>query len=102
MRRQIHLERALRMSQVQLQRQRSHQHEGECCEQGQPVGWLHRLHPEHTFERSQNERTRHQSRDEGVKNDQDAPLELHFVRVHESFHGYLHEPPYRTEPSMPL
>src|ERR1017187_4323743 len=50
----------------------------------------------------QNKRPGHQSRDERIKNDQDAPLELHFVRVHEAFDGYLHEPPYRTEPSMPL
>ena len=74
MRRQIHLERALGVSQVQLERQRSHQQERERSEQGQPIRRLHCLHPEHTFERRQNEGTCHQSRDEWIKNDQDAPL----------------------------
>ena len=108
MRRQVHLERALGMSQVQLQRQRRHQQKGEGREQGEPVGGLYRIHSEHTLERRENERARHQARDEGVENDQDAPLELHLVRIHEAFNRYvparasLAHGTYLTEPSMPL
>ncbi len=64
-------------------------------QQGQTVGRLHGFDAKDALQRSQNEGAGHQSRDEGIENDQDAPLELHFVRVHEAFDGNLHEPPYR-------
>ena len=85
MRRQIHLERALGMAEMQLQRQRRDQQERQGCEQRQAVGRLHSLDTKDTLERCEDEGTRDQSGDEGIENDEDAPLELHFVRVHEAF-----------------
>src|ERR1022692_2576921 len=38
----------------------------------------------------------HPIRVERVKHDEDAPLELHFVGIHEAFDRYLHKPPYHT------
>ena len=87
MRRQVHFERPLRMPQVQLQRQRRDEQEGQRGEQRQPVGRLDRLHVEHALERRQDERARHQPGDERIEHDQDAPLELHLVRIHESLHA---------------
>ena len=73
------------MAQVQLQRQRRHQQERERGEQRQAVGGLDRLDLEHPLQRGEDERARDQPGDERVEDDQDAPLELHLVRIHESF-----------------
>ena len=81
--RQVHLERALGVPEVQLQRQRRHQQEGERGEQGQAVGGLDGLHPEDPLERGQDEGAGHQPGDERVEDDEDAPLELDLVGVHE-------------------
>ena len=81
--RQVHLEGALRVAEVQLQRQRRHQEERERGQQRQAVGGLHRLHPEDALERGEDEGARHEPGDVGVEDDQDAPLELHLVGVHE-------------------
>ena len=83
--REVHLERALGMPEVQLQRQRRDEQEGERGEQGEPVGRLHRLHAEHALERGEDEGTRHEAGDEGIEHDQDAPLQLHLVGVHVPF-----------------
>ena len=55
MRRQVHLERPLRMAQVQLQRQRRHQQERQRRQQRQPVGGPHRVHLEDPLQRGQDE-----------------------------------------------
>ena len=77
-------------------------------------------HAEDAFQRGQNEGAGDQSRDEGIEHDEDAPLELDLVRIHEafdrdlqavSFPCSLSRPSpddasglrfYLTEPSMPL
>ena len=92
-RRQVHLQRALRMPQVQLQRQRRHQQKRQRRQQRQPVGGLHRLHVEDALQRRQNERARHQPGNIRIQHDQHAPLQLHFVRIHEAFNA-AHKPPH--------
>ena len=82
------------MSQMQLQGQRSDQKEGERGEQGEAVGGPDGLYAEDTLQRSEDERAGNQSREEGIKNDEDAPLELDLVGIHEAFDGNLHEPPF--------
>ena len=87
------------MAEVQLQRQRRDEQERQRRQQRQPVGRLHGLHVEHALERRQDERAGDQPGDERIEHDQDAPLELDLVRIHEpldAWHGYL------TDPSRPL
>ena len=101
-RRQVHLQRALGMAEVQLQRQRRDQQESQRGQQRQAVGRLHRLHAENALQRRQNERARHQSREERIEHDQHAPLQLDLVRIHEAFNrNAVHVSSYRTEPSRP-
>ena len=75
------------MPQVKLQRQRRHQQERQRRQQRQPVSRLYRFHFEHAFERRQDERARHQSRDVGIEHDQHAPLQLDLVGVHVAFNA---------------
>ena len=76
--------------------------EGERREQRQPVGRLDHVHVEHALERREDERARHQPRDERVEDDEHAPLELDLVRVDEAFDAVAWVSPQRTEPSSPL
>ena len=82
---EVHLRRAERVAQVQDQRQGRNQQEGEGRQQRQPVSGLDRFHAEDPLQRRQNECSGHQSRDKRVQNDQHAPLECDFVRIHEAF-----------------
>ena len=82
------------MSQMQLQRERSDQQKRECGEQGEAVSGLDGVDAEDALQRGEDEGAGDQSRDEGVENDEDAPLELDFVRVHEAFDGNLHGTPF--------
>src|ERR1039458_1527565 len=72
------------MPQVKLQGQRRHQQKGQGREQGQPVRGPHGNHIKHSFERGENERAGNQARDVGIEHNEDAPLQLHLVRVHET------------------
>ena len=54
-------------------------------EQRQAVGGFDGLDVEHALQRSENEGAGDQSRDEGIENDEDAPLEFDLVRIHEAF-----------------
>src|SRR5664280_3600353 len=76
---------------MQLQGQGSDDQESERRQQGEPIRGLYRLHHEDAFQRGQNERASHQPREERIKHDQDAPLEFHFVRVHEAFNRNLQQ-----------
>src|ERR1017187_835457 len=76
---------------MQLQGQRSDDQEGKRRQQGQPIRGLYRLHHEDAFQRGQNERASHQSREERIQHDEYAPLEFHFVRVHEAFNRNLQQ-----------
>ena len=75
------------MPQVQLERQRRNQQEGQGRQQRQTVRRLHRLYLEDALQRGQNECARHQSGNEWVQDDQHAPLERDFVRIHEAFNA---------------
>ena len=104
-RRQVHLQRALRVAQMQLQRQRRHQQERQRRQQRQPVGGLDGVHVEDALQRGQDEGARHQAGHERIQHDQHAPLQLDLVGIHESFDTgiqLMHAPPYRTEPSRSL
>src|SRR5271165_3756134 len=79
------------MAQVQLQWQRGNQQKGERGEQREPVGWLYRLHLEDTLERGQNKGSCHQASQVRVEHNEYAPLQLHFVRIHEPFDTGMHE-----------
>ena len=92
-RREVHLERPLGMAQVQLQRQRRHQQEGQRREQRQPVGGPHGLHLEDALQRGQDEGAGHQAGDVGVEHDEEAPLQLHLVGVHETVDAGYHRSP---------
>ncbi len=104
-RRQVHLQRPLRVPEVQLQRQRRDEQEREGRQQRQPVGRLDGFDVEHALERGQDERARHQPGHERVEDDEHAPLELHLVRVHEPLHHRQHalhrSPPPSTAPNRP-
>ena len=78
------------MAQVKLQRQRRHQQKRQRRQQRQPVGGLHRFDFEHALERGQNEGARHQPGDIRIEHDQQAPLQLHLVRIHETVHARYH------------
>ena len=78
------------MAQVQLQRQGRHQQERQRRQQGQAVGGAHGFHLEYALERRQDEGAGHQPGDVGVEHDEQAPLQLHLVRVHESFNARNH------------
>src|SRR4030042_975392 len=73
------------MAEVELERQRGHQQEGEGGEQREPVGRAHLLDLEDPLEGSQDESACDHTRDERIEDDQHAPLELDLVRVHEAF-----------------
>ena len=90
-RRQVHFQRALGMAEVQLQRQWRDQQERERGQQRQAVGRLHGFDVEDALERREDERAGHQSGDEGIENDEDAPLELDLVRIHEAFDWNLQQ-----------
>ena len=87
--REVHLEGTFGMSEVQLQGQRRDEQERERGEQGEAVGGFDGFDAEDAFERGQDEGAGDESRDEGIENDEDAPLELDFVRIHEAFDGDL-------------
>ena len=84
MRGEIHLQRSLGVAQVQLQRQGRDEQEGKRGEQGEAVGRFDGLDPEDAFQGSENEGAGDQSRDEGIEEDEDAPLELDLVGIHEA------------------
>ena len=100
--REVHLQRALGMAEMQLQRQGRDQQKRQRGQQREPIGGLYGVHAEDALERRQDERARDQSREERVEHDQHAPLQLDLVGVHEAFNRYAgHVPSYRTEPSRP-
>src|ERR1022692_92455 len=76
---------------MQLQGQGSDDQESERRQQGQPIRGLYRLNHEHPFQRRKNERAGYQPCEERIKHDQYAPLELHFIRVHEAFNRDLQQ-----------
>ena len=87
------------MPQVHLQRQRRDQQKRERGQQRQPVGRLHLLHVEDARERGENERAGDQPGQVWIENDEHAPLQFHFVRIHEAinaWHAHL------TAPSISL
>ena len=87
------------MTQMQLQRQRGNQQKSQRRQQRQPVGGLDGLDPEDAHQRRQNECACHQSRDERVQDDQHAPLEPDFVRIHEAFNT-VHNPSQTLQPAF--
>ena len=93
---------SLGVAQVHLQGQRRDEQERQGGEQGQPVGGLHLDHVEHTLERREDEGAGDQSRDEGIQDDEDAPLQLDFVGIDEPVDTVHDALPYRTAPSRPL
>ncbi len=100
-----HLERPLGVAEVELQGKGRHEQEGERGQEGEPVGGLDRLDPEDLLERGQDEGPGHEAGEERIEHDQDAPLELDLVGVHEAFDALkqaFHGDSYRTDPSRPL
>jgi hypothetical protein len=87
MRRQVHLEGPLGVAEVELQGERGHDHERKRGQEGEAVGGLHLLDVEDPLQRREDERTCDDAGQERVQDDEDAPLELHLVRVHEPFDG---------------
>ena len=79
------------MSQVQLQRQGSNQQERQRGQQRQTVSRLHRLDLKDPFQRCQNECSSYEPGKKWIEHDQYAPLQFHFVGVHESFYWNLHK-----------
>ena len=102
MRREVHREQALGVAQVHLQGQRRDEQEGQGGKQGQPISGLHLDHVEHAFERGEDEGAGDQPGDEGIQDDEDAPLQLDFIGIHEPFDTVHDTLPYRTAPSRPL
>jgi hypothetical protein len=105
MRRDVHLVRAFGMTEVHLQRQRRDDEERQRREQREPVGRAHGRHIEDAFERRENECASHESGDERVQHDEDAPLELDLVGIDEAFdarHDHLSERRRRGRCSRPL
>jgi hypothetical protein len=78
------------MAEVELQGQGSHQQKGEGREQRQAVGGAHGFHFEHALERGQNECAGHQAGDVRVEHNEEAPLQLDFVGVHETIDAGYH------------
>ncbi len=58
MRSEVHLQRALGVAEMQLQRQGRDQQKRQRRQQRQPIGRLHRVYAEHALERCEDERTR--------------------------------------------
>src|SRR5579862_5492467 len=87
---------------MQLQRQGSDEQEGQGCEQREAVRGLHGFHAKNALERGKDKGAGDESRDEWIENDEDAPLELDFVRIHEAFDGNLHVPPYYLANMTPV
>ena len=83
--REVHLGRALGVAEVELQRQRRDDEERQRGEQRQAVGGRDGLDVEDADQRRQDECARDQARDVGVENDQHAPDEVDFVRIHVAF-----------------
>src|SRR5690348_15248902 len=75
------------MSQMELQRQWSDQQKRQRRQKRQPVSRFHGFYFEDTFERRQNERTRNQSGDVRIQDDEDTPLQFYLIGVHVAFDG---------------
>ena len=88
----------LGMAEVELQREGGHQEEGEGGEQREPVSGPHGFDFEHALERGKDEGARHEAGDVGIENDEEAPLELHLVGVHEAVDAGNHK---LTSPPRP-
>ena len=84
MRGEIHLQRSLGVAEVQLQGQGRDEQEGKRGEQGEAVGRFDGLDAKDAFQRGKNEGAGDQSRDERIEDDEDAPLELDLVGIHEA------------------
>ena len=84
---EVHLRRALRVTQVELQRQRRNQQKRQRREQRQPVRSSNRLDAKDALERRQDKRARHQPRNVGVQNDQHAPIQRDLVGIHITFNA---------------
>ena len=87
---EVHLGRALRVAEVELQRQRRDDEKGKSGEQRQAVGGRDGLDIEDADQRREDERARDQPRDVGVENDQHTPDEVDFVRIHVAFNTAHH------------
>ncbi len=75
------------MAEMELERERRHEEKGQSCEQREAVGGFNRFDAEDAFERGEDKGAGHQSGDEWVENDEHAPVERDFVRIHETFHA---------------
>jgi hypothetical protein len=84
MRCDVHLVRSLGMTEMHLQRQRGDQKKGQGRQQRKSIRRLHRGDVEDAFERRQDEGASHQSCEERVEHDEDAPLELDLVGIDEA------------------
>src|ERR1035437_1152374 len=105
-RREEYLVRPLGMPEVQQQRERRDEHEGERRQHGQPIDRLQFLDVEYLHERREDERTRDEPREVRIHDDEQAPRSLGFVRVDEAGglreqpqHGLSHRVHYLTSPS---
>src|ERR1039457_293337 len=85
---------------MQLQGQGRDDQESERRQQGQTIRGLYGLNHEHAFQRRKKERAGYQPCKERIKHDQYAPLELHFVRIHEAFNRNM-QPGLLIAPSHP-
>ena len=86
-RRQVHFQRALGMAEVELQGHGRHDEESERREQRKPIRGLDGFDAKDTLEGGENEGAGNQAGEKGVEHDEDAPLELDLVRIHESVHA---------------
>ena len=75
------------MPQMKLKGQGRHEEEGQGRQQRKPVGGLKGLHVEDPHQGGQDEGPGHQAGDVRIEHDEDAPLEFHLVRIHESAYG---------------
>src|SRR5208337_5683001 len=77
------------VAQMKLQGKRGNDKESQRREQGKPVRRLHFLHAKHALERRQDKGSGDQPGEIRIKNNEDAPLELHLIGIHESFHDFF-------------
>src|SRR5271157_3209780 len=74
------------MAKMELQWKRGNDQESQRRKQGKSVCRLHLLYTKHALERRQDEGASHQPGEKRIENNEDAPLELHLIGIHESFH----------------
>jgi hypothetical protein len=86
--RQVHLERTLGATEVQLQRQRRHEKERQRGEQRETIGRLYGFDAEDAFERSQDKCASDESGEKRIDDDENAPLQLNLIGIHETLNRH--------------